>query len=379
MHWIGFIINRIIVKTIVFILIVLYNRDIIQGGSYMLVNYKGKLGEFTYDDSEYRLETFSVLHDVESLHYIGDGKSATFPKGILDCFGMFYGVQFKEGFKFIDFDTSGVLCMKSMFEKAVMSSDFSFPDEFSTKNCKDFSYMFADAKLNDSFELGEGFDTVGSMDMQYMFCNVEFKNPEALLRLYINPHNTMYMFKNCVFPDGFRLSFLYMNAECGDCMLGMFAGTKFNSDFFVERGGIEYADKTPDLFSESTVFSELVTRVREKLPERLKDLAVLRDYSLKNKFTESVWLAEDATSYDNFLDLVDEYGADYVDWAWKVRSAFVIARLEEALGLFEKDIKDISREDLEKVITDFKEVMPSDLLYEWKSKILTKIMEVNGL
>lgn len=345
----------------------------------MLVNYKGKLGEFTYDDSEYRLETFSVFHDVESLHYIGDGKSATFPKGILDCFGMFYGVQFKEGFKFIDFDTSSVLCMKSMFEKAVMSSDFSFSDEFSTKNCKDFSYMFADARLNDGFTISEGFDTVNSMDMQYMFYNVEFKNPEALLGMYINPHNSMCMFKNCVFPDGFRLSSLYMSKSCGDCMKDMFAGTKFNSDFFVEDGGIEYEGNTPDLFSESTVFSELVVRVREKLPERLKDLAVLRDYLLKSKFTKSVRLAEDATSYDNFLDLVDEYGSDYVDLAWTVRKAFETTKLDMALGVYDKDIKDITREDLMKVVKSHREDIASDILKEWENSILTKIMEANGL
>lgn len=35
MHWIGFISNKIIVRTIVFILIVLYNSGIIQGGIYV--------------------------------------------------------------------------------------------------------------------------------------------------------------------------------------------------------------------------------------------------------------------------------------------------------------------------------------------------------
>ena len=125
--------------------------------SEITIHYKGELGEFDYNISDYVL-----LQDREGkdyLHYndeIGN-TIINLPKGITSTRHMFDGCYLPDDFKFGDFDTSEVTDMSSMFENCSIPDEFTFGNEFDTRNVKDMSCMFNGCSMPEDFVFNDKF------------------------------------------------------------------------------------------------------------------------------------------------------------------------------------------------------------------------------
>lgn len=106
----------------------------------MIKHYKGKLGEFDYDDKEF-MEDYDYKGDVY-LHYIGLGENVKLPKGCINCKNMFLNYPYAS-IDLSEFDTTGVVNMQSMFESAnrLVHIDVS---RLNTSSVDNMSKMFKD-------------------------------------------------------------------------------------------------------------------------------------------------------------------------------------------------------------------------------------------
>jgi hypothetical protein len=119
--------------------------------------YKGELGEFDYNRSD-----FVLLQDREGkdyLHYneyIGN-TTLDLPNGITNTRNMFKDCTLPDGFAFGDFDTSKVTDMSGMFENCSMLDIFTLGNGFNTRNVEDMSYMFNGCSVPDDFVFNDKF------------------------------------------------------------------------------------------------------------------------------------------------------------------------------------------------------------------------------
>ena len=352
----------------------------------MLVNYSGWLGEFQYDDEEFREETIKTDHgDLDALHYIGNGSYVEIPEGCRDYTGMSYGVVFPDGFEFEYIKDRGVTCMASMFEKAVMGKGFYLPNcedwesdcvplDFS--ECKDTSYMFAGAKFNEDFEfnsipeLWKEVKFGAGVNMNYMFAGAEFKNPNSLRGFNIRSrYGTIRgIFQNCIFPDGFWIP-IDINVYDGlyfEDMSNMFDGTKFGKDFelrgIVDLNGEstnQFCENGFDIFSEETVLPDDIKQIAEILPERLRNEAILSMFCFgffdsEDKLGYQVWSILDGFYLDDFDELTEYMNSDECftrkEDALSISRAIYFQELNENVGLYSKGIANISDEDVDETV-----------------------------
>ena len=125
--------------------------------SEITIHYKGELGEFDYNRSDYVL-----LQDREGkdyLHYNEYISNATLdlPDGITNTRNMFKDCTLPNGFILGDFDTSEVTDMSSMFENCSMPDNFTLGDGFDTSNVKDMSCMFNGCSIPENFVFNDKF------------------------------------------------------------------------------------------------------------------------------------------------------------------------------------------------------------------------------
>ena len=168
----------------------------------MIKHYKGILGEFDYDDEEFKIVE---LDDTSYIHYIGKGLSVDLPKGCINTSKMFTKCKLPEGFHLGDFGTSNVKDMRYMFASCNLPKEFTLGDKFNTSNVKNMKHMFYECEFSDVFSLGNHFDTSNVIDMSCMFAK-------------------------CIFPEGFSLGdkFDTSNVEDMNCM---FYECRFNKRF----------------------------------------------------------------------------------------------------------------------------------------------------
>ena len=125
--------------------------------SEITTHYKGELGEFDYNRSD-----FVLLKDKDGkdyLHYneyIGN-TTLDLPNGITNTRNMFKDCTLPDGFAFGDFDTSKVTDMSGMFENCSMSDGFTFGNGFDTRIVEDMSYMFNGCSVPDDFVFNDKF------------------------------------------------------------------------------------------------------------------------------------------------------------------------------------------------------------------------------
>lgn len=104
---------------------------------------------FKYDDTDFQI----VNH---CLHYIGKGGRVSIPEGLYSMNGMFQGCTLD--ILILDFDTSKILNMGSMFENAKIGK-LELGSNFTTCNVHSMSKMFKDAKIAD-MHMFSGFNTI---------------------------------------------------------------------------------------------------------------------------------------------------------------------------------------------------------------------------
>ena len=125
--------------------------------SEITAHYKGELGEFDYNRSD-----FVLLQDREGkdyLHYNEYMGNTTLdlPNGITNIRNMFKDCTLPDGFAFGDFDTSKVMDMSGMFENCSMSDGFTFGNGFDTRIVEDMSYMFNGCSVPEDFVFNDKF------------------------------------------------------------------------------------------------------------------------------------------------------------------------------------------------------------------------------
>ena len=131
--------------------------------------YKGELGEFDYNRSD-----FVLLQDREGkdyLHYneyIGN-TTLDLPNGITNTRNMFKDCTLPNGFILGDFDTSEVTDMSGMFENCSMPDNFTLGDGFDTSNVKDMSCMFNGCSIPENFVFNDKFAINDDCIVENMF------------------------------------------------------------------------------------------------------------------------------------------------------------------------------------------------------------------
>ena len=217
------------------------------------------------------------------LHWRGKSLVCDLPKGLTSCINMFYGVEFPEGFRFRNFNTSNVECMIGMFREAKFGSDFSLGDRFNTKNVVDCTCMFYNTKFNKGFTLGDNFYLNSCDSTAAMFYGVEFTVPDALGKHFdvSNVSKMVEMFEKAKFCKGFTLGDKFTPYSC-EVMSGIFAGTIFNDDFMITGKsyvGLENrlcADPTVDVYGHVSLFSEETVLPKSIRAILRKDVPIVR-------------------------------------------------------------------------------------------------------
>lgn len=142
----------------------------------MLRPYSGSLGEFVYNDDEFKVELICIEKDVfkDALRYIGNGNAVSLPKGCISTRFMFRGCKLPEGFSLYEsFNTSNVVDMACMFYDCKLPKGFTLGPNFNTSNVIDMIGMFYGCDLPENFSLGPNFDTSSVTSMRYMFCKCD--------------------------------------------------------------------------------------------------------------------------------------------------------------------------------------------------------------
>ena len=224
----------------------------------MIRHYKGKLGEFDYDDTEFEIGKRSGVEGIHIL-YIGKGSSVNLPKGCIDTSYMFYGKELPKGFTLGDdfntskvvnmeymfsecelpggftlgdkFDTSSATNMKRMFSECITSECFSLGDKFDTSNVTNMCGMFSTCSMPTVFTLGDKFDTSNVTDMSGMFVSCGIS--EGFLGDKFDTSNVVCMntmFYYSVFSEGSTLGDKFDTSNVTD-MREMFSNCKFPENF----------------------------------------------------------------------------------------------------------------------------------------------------
>ena len=162
--------------------------------------------EVEYDDSEFE---FIKAYDSNRLHYIGDGKNVTNPKGNTSCYRMFETFKGTE-LDLTNFDTNNITNTSFMFNKCYNLKHLNLSN-FNTNNVRDMSYMFNELKSLEHLNLSS-FDTSNVITTECMFCNCI--NLKTLDISKIDTENVIYMedmFQNCKSLKELDISSFYID------------------------------------------------------------------------------------------------------------------------------------------------------------------------
>lgn len=159
---------------------------------------------FKYDDIDFQI----VNH---CLHYIGKGSKVSIPEGLYSMNGMFQGCNLST--LILDFDTSKILNMSSMFENAKIGK-LELGSNFTTCNVHSMYSMFKDAKITD-MRMFSGFNTSNVRNMDSMFENCAIPSGFIVGSNFniTNVRNIRRCFYNCKFPEGFTLKEIYTTKD----------------------------------------------------------------------------------------------------------------------------------------------------------------------
>lgn len=159
---------------------------------------------FKYDDTDFQI----VNH---CLHYIGKGGRVSIPEGLYSMNGMFQGCTLDT--LILDFDTSKILNMGSMFENAKIGK-LELGSNFTTCNVHSMTKMFKDAKIAD-MHMFSGFNTINVKNMDNMFENCVIPSGFIVGSNFdiTNVWQFYGCFYNCKFPEGFTLKEIYTTKD----------------------------------------------------------------------------------------------------------------------------------------------------------------------
>lgn len=223
----------------------------------MLKNFKGKIGEFSYNTDEW------LVTDTGYIYLTNSKSQPTVPKGLkklntllqsnskcgtlipkelsfknFKSLGvenmdfLFFGSRFPEGYSLEGLETLGVKSMKYMFQGCTFPKNFIFGSKFSTENVENMDCMFLGATFYGDVDLSN-FDTskVKSMDGMFQSCtfygdvnlgsNFDTSNVESMLGMFsgckflgkvnlgdkfsIKGNNPENVFRDAKLPEGFSL------------------------------------------------------------------------------------------------------------------------------------------------------------------------------
>ena len=236
----------------------------------MLQHYEGRLGEFDYDDGEFKVFSSCPCNNfTPCIRYIGEGTTVNLPKGCVDISYMFYERKLPKGFTLgKGFNISNVLSMKGLFSNCILPKGFTLGDNFDTSNVEDMSDMFSNCILPKGFTLGDKFDTSNVHDMSGMFFNCVLPEGFTLGDKFDTSHvsDTDNMFADCKLPKGFTLGDKFDTSHVM-FMEYMFAGCKLPKGFTLG-----------DKFDTSHV---------ENMDNMFKECVLPNDFTLGDKFDTS--------------------------------------------------------------------------------------------
>ena len=186
-----------------------------------------------YDDTEFEIVTNG--HNKEKyLHYIGNGKNITNPKGNISCYRMFENFR-GTSLDLSNFNTSKIINMSFMFHNCSNLKSLNL-ENFNTKNVNDMSGMFFNCANLEILDLSK-FNTskVIDMDSMFWFC----KNLKSLNLSNFNTENVINMedmFNKCKNLTELDLSSFHINNTTRLSDMFWYCKNieeiKVNSDFF---------------------------------------------------------------------------------------------------------------------------------------------------
>ena len=139
-----------------------------------LVKYNLNGHTVEYDDSEFEIVTNCYTKE-KYLHYIGDGKNVTKPKGNTSCYCMFQNYK-STSLDLSKFDTSNVTDMSFMFCDCINLEHLSLLN-FNTNNAKNLYEMFQNCKSLKELDISSFYiDNTKMLDNMFLDC----KNLETL-------------------------------------------------------------------------------------------------------------------------------------------------------------------------------------------------------
>ena len=236
----------------------------------MIRHYKGKLGEFDYDDSEFEICNYNFW-DAEQTNeehiFLKRGickNTVDLPKGCIDTSYMFFG--------FNNFP-----------------SNFTLGDNFDTKDVKHMDFMFYDADLPEGFSFGNSFDTRNVESMENIFMYTKF--PEGFILcekfnieniLYVD--DSMFEFSNLpTWVTANRYSNLdvieelkYKNPKISECTKLLVSLVKENKTLLEARGKIleEYPEITENIID--FALKKVLNKTRSVCLELIPNLFSIR-------------------------------------------------------------------------------------------------------
>ena len=184
----------------------------------MIKHYKGKLGEFDYDDTLWEIclkrELPGYSKDVaesedQVVHYIGNSSVVNIPKGLINYCLLFYKCIFNDTFILEYADLTNCISADRMFSYCKFLKGIDLKNNFDTRNCKNknFHMLFVESEFYDFINLGSNF--------------------------YIFSSGTMFGW--CKFQTGCNLKDLKCNIDLSEevCVGECFSGCYFNDDFYL--------------------------------------------------------------------------------------------------------------------------------------------------
>ena len=229
-----------------------------------LVKYNLNGNTIEYDDSEFEILTNG--HNKEKyLHYIGNGKNITNPKGNTSCYSMFHDYK-GTSLDLTNFDTHNITNMGSMFANCSNLESLNL-ENFDTHNVTDMSYMFWVCTNLKSLNISN-FNTSSVVSMESMFSGC--RNLKSLNISNFNTSNVISMesmFWRCENLTELDLSSFHINDT-----------TRLN-DMFLNCEGLETLKVSSDclqFFSINCILLESGNRVNiisiSKLDRIINDL-----------------------------------------------------------------------------------------------------------
>lgn len=201
--------------------------------------------DFDYDDELFEICDW-LDHKYKYLHYIGDSAEVSLPSGVYSTDLLFFKRTFKTSLILVNFDTSQVKSMISMFQFCSIYGDLDLGKSFNTSNVLNMFKMFADCSINGNLSLGGSFNTSNVLDMHSMFSECVISGSLDLGDKFDtgNVTDMSCMFYNFVMPEGFTLGKHFDTSRVVD-MECMFDSCKISKGF--ELGNSFYTGNVENL------------------------------------------------------------------------------------------------------------------------------------